>query len=432
MSDRNSVGVGILGLGVIGTGVARALTEKADALAEHVGCPLVLRRVADCDPSRQRPAGIADAVFTTDADQLLIDPDIDIVVEVIGGEIEALGYIKQALGSGKHVVSANKEVIAKHGPELRSLAERTGAALRHEASVGGGIPIINPLSQDLIANKIHSIRAIINGTTNYIVTRMASEGADFARVLREAQELGFAEADPANDIEGVDAAYKVAILATIAFGAEVHPDDVYREGISRLTARDFRYAREFGYAIRLLAIARDENGSLQVRVHPALVPEDLLLAKVDGVFNAIEVDGDLTGKVVFYGRGAGAEATSSAVVADVVRIAQAVRLGLPVRPRRRPSRAKTIAPISQIVAQYYIRLTIADKAGVLAQIAAILGNHSISIASVIQKEADETTQTAEIVIMTHPARESAIREAMRATEALPVVEQIGNIIRVVD
>ncbi len=432
MSERNSVGVGLLGLGVIGTGVARTLMGKADTLSQQVGCPLVLRQAADCDASRQQTSRLSDGVFTTNVDQLLGDPEIDIVVELIGGEAEALGYIRHAIASGKHVVTANKEVIAKHGPELRSLAERHGVDLRYEASVGGGIPIISPLSQDLIANKILGIRAIINGTTNYIVSRMASEGSDFTDVLKQAQELGFAEANPANDIEGVDAAYKLAILATIAFDTEVHPDDVYREGISRLTVRDFRYAKELGYAIRLLAIAKDEGGSLQVRVHPAFVPEGLLLAKVNGVFNAIEVEGDLTGEVVFYGRGAGAEATSSAVVSDVVRIAQTLRLGLPVKSKPQPSREKSIAPIETIVARCYIRLTIADMPGVLAQIATILGDHQISIASVIQKEADERTQTAEIVIMTHPARESAVREALRATEALPVVKEIGNLIRVVD
>jgi len=432
VSERDSVGVGLIGLGVIGSGVARALLGKADVLAERAGCPLVLRRAADCDPGRRQAAGVPSDVFTTDTDALLRDPDIAIVAELMGGDTAALDYVKQALVAGKHVVTANKELIAKHGPALRALAVQHQVGLRYEASVGGGIPIISPLSEDLIANKVLGIHAIINGTTNYIVTRMASEGADFADALTQAQRLGFAEANPANDIEGVDAAYKLAILASIAFDTDVHPDDIYREGISRLTARDFRYARELGYAIRLLAIAKDENGSLQVRVHPSLVPEDVLLAKVDGVFNAIEVEGDLAGDVVFYGRGAGPEPTSSAVIADMVRIAQAVRLGQSAASRPRPSRAKSIAPMSEIVARCYIRLTIADMAGVLAQIAKILGDHDISIAAAIQKEAHETTQTAEIVIMTHPAREAAVREAMRATEALPVVKEIGNLIRVVD
>jgi homoserine dehydrogenase len=334
--------------------------------------------------------------------------------------------------SGRHVVTANKEVIAKHGPELRSLAAERGVGLRHEGAVGGGIPIVSPLSQDLSANRILGIRAIINGTTNYIVTRMAKEGAGFADVLRQAQELGFAEADPANDVEGIDAAYKIAILASIAFGMDVHPDDVFHEGISRLTAHDFRYAQELGYAIRLLAVAEEDKDSVQVRVHPAFVPQDLLLAKVDGVFNAVEVEGDLTGEVVFYGKGAGSEATASAVVADIVRIAEKVRRGLPVERRPGPSRAKRIVPISSLVAKYYLRLTIADMAGVLAQIAKILGDREISIASAIQKEADEASRTAEIVIMTHPAMESAVREAVDAIQGLPVVKEIGNLIRVVD
>lgn len=432
MSERDSVGVGVIGLGVIGSGVVRTLTQKAAALTQHVGCPLVLRGAADCDATRMADCGLSEDLFTTDGNHLLLDPQIDIVVELIGGEDQALRYIREAITSGRHVVTANKEVIAKHGPVLRSLAADHGVGLRHEGAVGGGIPIVSPLSQDLAANRILGIRAIINGTTNYIVTRMAKEGADFADVLRQAQELGFAEADPVNDIEGLDAAYKIAILASIAFDTDVHPDEVFREGISSLTARDFRYAQEFGYAIRLLAIAKDEDGTLQVRVHPAFVPEGLLLAKVDGVFNAIEVEGDLAGEVVFYGQGAGSEATSSAVVADILRIAEKVKRGLPAERRVVPPKAKRIAPISSLVARYYVRLTIADMAGVLAQIATILGDRQISIASAIQKETDEAAQTAEIVIMTHPAMESAVHEAVQAIEELGVVKEIGNVIRVVD
>jgi homoserine dehydrogenase len=284
----------------------------------------------------------------------------------------------------------------------------------------------------LLANKISAIRAIINGTTNYIVTRMATENADFATVLKQAQELGYAEANPANDIEGVDAVYKLAILATLAFRTAIYPEDIYREGISRLSSRDFRYAKELGYAIKLLAIAKEENDYVQVRVHPALIPENQLLAKVDGVFNAIEVEGDLTGKVIFYGRGAGPQPTSSAIVADVIQIAQNIKLGLPPKPQPQPSRIKNLTSTSQIVTRYYMRLTIADRPSVLAQIAKVLGDNLISIASAIQKEADESAQTAEIVLMTHLAQESAVQQAIREIEALPVVKEIGNLIRVED
>jgi homoserine dehydrogenase len=432
VSERETVGVGLMGLGVIGAGVARTLSDKGAALALQVGCPVVLRRALDCDTAKRDSSGVSADVFTTDANLLLEDPTIDIVVEVIGGDTVAREYIKRALAASKHVVTANKELIAKHGAELRSLADREGVGLSYEASVGGGIPIIGPLRQDLVANRISRIRAIINGTTNYIVTRMASEGAEFEAVLAQARALGYAEADPTNDIEGIDAAYKIAILATIAFNTEVHPDDVYREGISRLTARDFRYAKELGYAIRLLAIASDEDGSVQARVHPTFVPEGLLLAKVDGVFNAIEIHGDLAGDLVFYGQGAGSRATSSAIVADVVRTAQAIRLDVPLKCQSHPSRAKSVAPVSTIVTRYYMRLTIEDMPGVLGQIATILGDHGIGIASVIQKEADEASRTAEIVIMTHPALEASFRKAMDAAEALLVVRDIGNLIRVLD
>ncbi len=432
MSERESINIGLMGLGVIGSGVAHVLIHKADAIAQQVGCPLILKRALDCDVSKKRSSKIPAQIFTTDPNQLLTDPAIDIIIEVIGGETDAFEYIKEALSRGKHVVTANKEVIAKHGPELLALAARHKVDIRHEASVGGGIPLINPFKHDLLANKISAIHAIINGTTNYIVTRMANDGLDFATALRQAQELGYAEADPADDIDGVDAAYKLAILATIAFRAEIRPEDVYREGISRLTARDFRYAKELGYAIKLLAIAKEENHSIQVRVHPVFIPQDLLLAKVDGVFNAIQVEGDLTGRVIFYGRGAGPLPTSSAVVADVIHLAQDIKLGLHPKPQPQFAQSKKIIPLSQIETRYYMRMTTADRPGVLAQISKILGDNLISISSVIQKETDVASQRAEIVLMTYPARESAVQQALQEIEKLPIVQEIGNLIRVED
>jgi homoserine dehydrogenase len=432
MSERESINIGLMGLGVIGSGVAHVLIDKADAIARQVGCPLILKRALDRDVSKKKSSKIPAQIFTTDPNQLLTDPGIDIIIEVIGGETDAYEYIKEALSRGKHVVTANKEVISKHGPELLALAARHKVDIRHEASVGGGIPIINPFKHDLLANKISAIHAIINGTTNYIVTRMATDGLDFATALRQAQELGYAEADPANDIDGFDAAYKLAILATIAFRTEIHPEDVHREGISRLTARDFRYAKELGYAIKLLAIAKEENRSIQVRVHPVFIPQDLLLAKVDGVFNAIQVEGDLTGRVIFYGRGAGSLPTSSAVVADVIHLAQNIKLGLHPKPQPQFSKSKKLTPISQIVTRYYMRMTTADRPGVLAQISKILGDNLISISSVIQKETDVDSQRAEIVLMTYPAQESAVQQALQEIEKLPIVQEIGNVIRVED
>jgi homoserine dehydrogenase len=432
VSKKEYIHVGLLGLGVIGSGVARTLVNRSDELSRHVGCPLALKKALDCDVTKKCTSGIPDHMFTTDPDHILEDPDIDIVIEVIGGDTDAFEHFKKALVKRKHVVTANKELISKHRAELIALATEHNVDIRYEASVGGGIPIVSPLKKDLVANNVIAINAIINGTTNYIVTNMATENMDFSVALKQAQELGYAEADPTNDIEGIDAAYKLAILATIAFRSEISPQDIHCEGISRLSLRDFRYARELGYAIKLLAIARGENDSVQVRVHPSFIPVEALLANVDGVFNAIEVEGDLTGKVIFYGRGAGSLPTTSAIVSDVIRIAQRIHLGLPPKTQPITSSVKKITPISEIVSRYYMRLTIADSPGVLAQISKILGDHLISIASVIQKEADEKSQTAEIVIMTHPARESAVQKALQETEAIPVVKEIGNLIRVVD
>jgi homoserine dehydrogenase len=431
--SRESIGIGLMGLGVVGSGVAEALVAKADHIAGQIGCPLSLKGVLVRDLTKKRTFQASPGLLTDNPQRLLEAPDIDIIVELIGGETDAYRYIREAISRGKHVATANKEVIAKHGPELDALAAHHGVFIRHEASVGGGIPIIGPFKQDLLANKISGIRAIINGTTNYIVSRMAAEDIDFGTALQQAQELGYAEPDPSNDIDGIDAAYKLAILASLAFRTRIHPDDIYHEGISRLAPRDFRYARELGYAIKLLAIGKEEDGAVQVRVHPAFIPVDALLAEVDGVFNAVEVEGDLTGRVIFYGRGAGSLPTTSAVIADVIQLARSICLDLPPVHRPQAYQSKTITPVSEIETRYYMRMTIADQAGVLAQISRILGDHSISIASVIQKEADEDAQTAEIVIMTHPARHSAVQEALLETQQLPVVQDSGTLmIRVED
>ncbi len=432
MGKRESISIGLMGLGVVGSGVAKTLFEKSDAIAQQVGCPLRIKKILVRDLAKKRDFDVFHHLLTTDPEQIITDPEIDIVIEVVGGETEAFEYIKEAISKRKHIVTANKEVISKHSLELFALASKNKVDIRYEASVGGGIPLVAPFQRDLLANNITAIHAIINGTTNYIVTRMTKDGLDFATALRQAQELGYAEANPANDIDGVDAVYKLAILATLAFRTEIHPDDIYYEGISRLTARDFRYAKELGYAIKLLAIAKKEKQAIQVRVHPAFVPEDLLLANVDGVFNAIQVEGDLVGRVIFYGRGAGSSPTASAVVADVIQLAQNIYLESRPRPQLKLYKAKKLIPISEIKTRYYMRVTVADSPGVLAQISKILGDHSISIASVIQKEADEKAGTAEIVIMTHPAQESAFQKALQRTLRLAVVKEIGNFIRVED
>jgi homoserine dehydrogenase len=422
--------VGLMGLGVVGGGVAHILVDKADRLQARIGRPVELARVLVRDPAKKRRIAISPPLLTTRAEDILDDPYIEIVIEVIGGEEPAYTYIRRALERGKHVITANKEVMAKYGPELLSLAREHGVDILYEASVGGGIPLVGPFQQDLAANKITSIQAIINGTTNYILTRMAQEGADFASALAEAQALGYAEADPTNDVEGIDAAYKLAILATLAFHLPVRPNDVYREGITRLAPRDFRYARELGYAIKLLAIAKEQEGRVQVRVHPTLLPEDLLLAKIGGVFNAVYVEGDLVGTVVFYGPGAGSLPTSSAIVADLMALAKNIRAGLTGCLELHAEAGKALCSMSQIQTRYYLRLNVVDRPGVLAQIAGILGHHQISIASCIQKEADETAQTAELVIMTHLASEAAMQEALKSLQGLSVVKEIGNFLRV--
>ena len=431
-NPKQSIGIGLIGLGVIAGQVAKVLIDKAEVLAEEAGCPLVLRKVKVLpqDLSRPRAQAMDSQLFTTDADEFFATPGIDIVVEAIGGESPAVEYLSRALSDGKHVVTSNKEVIAKHGAELLTLAQQHGVGLRYEAAVGGGIPLISPFQHDLLANKISGIYAIINGTTNFILTRMARDGVDFSSALNRAQELGYAEPNPRDDVEGIDAAYKLAILASLAFHSQVRPEDIYREGISRLGSRDFQYAQELGFAIKLLAIAKQSDESVEVRVHPVFIPEDSLLAKVDGVYNAILVEGDLVGKVLFFGEGAGALPTSSAVVADIVAAAQDVVLGIGSRTKWGAQPGKGIKPMSEIKTRYYLRLNVADRPGVLAQITKVLGDHQISISSVIQKVVDSVAQTAEIVIMTHPAQEKAMQQALDELTHLTAVREISNFIRV--
>jgi len=428
LAKTGPVQVALLGAGTVGGGVARVLIEKRDFFARQLGRPLVLAGILVRDPAKQRP-DIDPALLTTDAFRLLDDPEVDIVVELLGVEQPALDYVVRALSAGKYVVTANKQIMAKHGPRLLALAREHGVDLLFEASVGSGIPLIAPLKRDLLANRITAVSAIINGTTNYILTAMSREGADFADALRRAQELGYAEPDPANDVEGEDARYKLAILASLAFRSPVRPDDIYREGITKLTANDFRYAAELGYAIKLLAIARWQDGGIQARVHPTFLPADAPLAKVDGVLNAVQVEGDLVGRVNFQGPGAGSLPTTSAVIADVLDAAQSIVGGRRevYAAEEAPSR---VVPMSELLTRYYIRLTVADRPGVLAQIATRFGEAQISIASVIQKETHFDAQTAELVMMTHEAREASMQSALAAVAELAVVQEIGNFLRV--
>ena len=436
LSDKNAINVGLLGLGVVGGGVAAALLEQPQILAAQTGCPVNLKKVLVRDPGKKRDVDLPASLITANPEDILADPDIPLVVEVIGGESPAAQYLQDALQAGKHVVTANKEVMAKRGPELLALAHRQGVNLLYEASVGGGIPIIGCLVKELVANRFRSVRSIINGTTNYILTRMANDHTDFALALAEAQERGYAEADPTNDIEGYDAVYKLSILAGLAFHRRVPPESIYREGITRLQPQDFRYAHELGYAIKSLAIATLKegagDGAIQARVYPALVPQDNMLAKVDGVYNAVEVEGSLCGRVLIHGRGAGRGPTTSAVVGDLIEIARSLGSRSAPLPSVTLEDSGSIGSIDDLECQYFLRLNIADRPGVLAQIARILGDQNISIASVLQKDANPEAQTAEIVITTHPARELWVQKALELAANLEVVQEINSLLRIED
>ncbi|MSQ61679.1 MAG: homoserine dehydrogenase [Dehalococcoidia bacterium] len=427
------IGIGLLGLGIVGSAVAEALATNA-AYAARAGAHLELRGALVRDRQRQRSARLRDLALTTDADALLDDPAVAIIVELMGGEEPAYTYLRRALAAGKHVVTANKEVIAKYGGELSALAAVNNVALRYEASVGGGIPLIAVLQRDFLANEISNVAAIINGTTNYILTSMAKDGIDFAEALAQAQHLGYAEADPRNDIEGIDAAYKLAILAGLAFRTPVHVADVFHEGITGLRARDFRYASELGYAVKLLAIAKRTPAGIQARVHPALVQQDEPLAKVDGVFNAIQIEGDLSGAVMIQGRGAGPGPTASAVIADILEVSRNLREGR--TPLAAISGASAVpvplVPMQELRTRYYVRMSMADRPGVLARVAQVLGEEGISIASMIQKEVDEDAGSAEVVIMTHHAVERAFQRAIARVADLDTVPEVGTFVRVME
>ena len=426
------VSVGLLGLGVVGGGVARALASKADSIAASVGKPVRLSAALVAHPRKRRadvPSGLR---ITTEPGDILDDPLVDIVVEVIGGEWPAADYIQRALDHGKHVVTANKEVMAKHGPEVLAHAAERGLSVGFEGSVGGGIPIIGPLLRELAANDITAVNAIINGTTNYMLTRMARDGLEAAEALAQAQRLGYADPDPASDVEGVDAAYKLAVLSSLAFRTTVRDTDVYREGIGKLAPADFAYAAELGYAVKLVAIAKRVGGALQARVHPAFLPLAYPLAKVDGVYNAVELEGDLVEWAMFQGPGAGERPTTSAVLGDVLSVAHAVATGAPAQRPPALDAGLRVQPMADLETKYYLRLRANDRPGVMAQITRVLGDLGVSLASVIQKEVADEAGVAEIVITTHTARESAVQEAVKSLASLDAVVEVSNLVRVED
>ena len=374
--------------------------------------------------------GVPSELLTTDPETVLGDDRNGIIIEVMGGEEPARSYMAAALSAGKHVVTANKEALAKHGDELTNLATQNGVSLSYEASVGGGIPVLAVIQDSLTANRIESIRAIINGTTNYVLSSMDESGMSFEDALSEAQKLGYAEADPTADVDAHDAVYKLSILARLAFGASASPHMIHREGIRNIGAKDLRYARALGFTVKLLAIARAGSDGVRCRVHPALVPTDVPMANVNGVLNAVELNGDLLGPLWLQGRGAGAGPTASAVMGDVLRIAK----GMLSNGSNASERTDTpnVVDMDDLQVRYYVRLTCLDRFGVLAKIAGVFGEATISIASVLQFDADDERGLADLVIMTHPSREASMQEAASRLRQLDVVASLENLIRVED
>ncbi len=425
MSD--AVGVSLLGAGNVGGGVIAALRNGAERYAARVGRPLELRRVLVRDAGRSRE-GVPAAALTANIDDVLGDAETQIVVELMGGEEPARDYIARSLVAGRHVVTANKEVMAKCGAELLELASEHGVRLLYEASVGGGIPVVRPLARDLLANQVTAITAIINGTTNYMLTAMAQRDAAYADALAEAQRLGYAEPDPTNDVEGIDAAYKLVILCGLAFQVALSPEDVVRQGITTLSARDFRYAGELGYTIKLLASGRLVDGEIVASVQPTLVQHDEPLAKVDGVLNAVQVEGDLVGRVLFQGPGAGAAPTASAVLADVIDVARDIIAGRGA-PEAIAYRSLRVRPPSEQESRYYVRMTGANRPGVLAKVAGALGEHGINIASVIQFGMDESAPTEEFVITTYLAQGGQLEAALAEIRRFEEVAEVGNVLQ---
>lgn len=422
-----TIHIGMIGLGNVGTGVVRILQQQGELIAERLGARLVLKRIATQHPDRPREVQLPAGCLTGDVAALLDDAEIAIIVELVGGYEPARTYVLEALRRGKHVVTANKALLARHGQELFHTASSQGCDLAFEASVGGGIPIIRALKEGLVANQFQAITSIINGTSNYILSQMSGHGLDFHDGLAEAQKLGYAEADPTFDIEGIDAAQKLALLASLAFGSWVEPEQIYTEGISTLSQLDIAYAREFGYAVKLLALAKLDAGALDLRVHPALVEAGSWLANVNGVYNAVSLRGDAVGRQMLIGRGAGPLPTGSAVVGDVVDVARNILKASSGRVPLPAFRALDSPPmlrkaIEDVIGKYYLRFQVMDRPGVLAAIAGVLGQHDISIESVIQKGRSHVHGIAvPVVMMTHEAHERSVRLALHTIQTLPAV-----------
>ena len=426
------INVGLIGFGTIGRGVARLMLERSEKYMKKKSFGLRLKRIADLDVATPSGLDLPKEILTTDAQAVLNDPEIEVVIELIGGLEPARTFVLRALECGKSVVTANKALLAQFGDELFRAAREHGGELAFEASVCGGIPILRMLRQGLFTDRIASLYGILNGTTNYILTKMAEEGGRFEEVLRQAQDAGFAEADPTMDVSGKDAAQKLAILLRIGFGASVTPETIFVEGIERIGRQEIEDAEELGYVIKLLAIAKRTDRGVEARVHPAMIPKGALLASIRDEFNAVELVGDWVGPQVFYGRGAGERPTANAVVSDLVESAERRLEGGGSRAGELLSEAgkTTLIPMKKVVLPYYFRFLALDQPGVLGQIAELLSEEGISIASVIQKGRAQFEGAVPVVIMTHEATEAGMQRAIRRIDALPVVRDRTQVIRV--
>ncbi len=429
MSTR-PLNVGLIGLGTVGSQVAGRLLSWGPQLSRRAGVELSLRRVLVRDLDKRRPVEVPRALLTTRADDVLEDPAIEVLIEVAGGDEPMHAYLERAIQAGKHVITANKVVMAKHGPELLDQAAEKNVDVYFEAAVGGGIPLISTFRTDLQANRIERVSAVINGTTNYVLGRMASAGLSLGEAVQEAQVAGYAEADPTDDIGGFDAAYKLAILASIAYEIKVRPGEIYREGIEGVAPVDFRYARELGYAIKLIAHSQRQPGRVEARVHPAMVPLDHPLARVEGAENAVFVEGDLVGQVLLVGQGAGGGPTASAVVGDLIDLARSIRRGVQNRPSFSFDDRIGVVPMGEVTTRAYYRIRVADEPGVIAAVGQVFAEEKVSISSFIQKDAWSHDQTAELVITTHPSQDANLQRARARMSALPAVRSVSSFVRV--
>jgi homoserine dehydrogenase len=428
--------VGLIGFGTVGTGVVKLLRGNAAVIRERLGAALSVKRIADIDIRRNRGIRVASSLLTTDARAITDDPSIDLVVELIGGIEPARTLLLRAIANGKPVVTANKALLAAHGMQLLKAAHEKGVDIGFEGSVGGGIPIIRVIKEGLAANRFTRMLGILNGTANYILTRMTNEGGDFDDMLKEAQAHGYAERNPGLDIEGTDTAHKLAILISMAYGTVITFERIYTEGIAHIEPLDIEFTRELGYTIKLLAIAREINGHIEARVHPTLIPGDHLLSRVDGTYNAVFIDGDAVGPGMYYGKGAGMMPTASAVVSDIIDLSRNLLRGTgqrvpPFSYQQEHIRKIIIKDIREVVTRYYLRFSVLDRPGVLSKISGILGRHGISIHSVIQK-GRQTKGTVSIFLLTHQAREAAVRKALGEINRLAEARARTRLIRIED